>query len=60
MAIKLSAMGVQSDIPFISTANTVSTSYTLTTGYNYMSVGPITVNSGVSVTVPTGVTWVVV
>ena len=60
MAITLSSLGVQSDIPFISTANTVSSNYSLTAGYNYMSVGPITVNSGVTVTVPTGVTWVVV
>jgi hypothetical protein len=60
MAISLSALGVQTDIPFFSSSTTVSSNYTLTSGYNYMSIGPITVNSGVTVTVDSGVTWVVV
>jgi hypothetical protein len=60
MAITLSSLGVQTDIPFFSTANTVSSNYSLTTGYNYMSVGPMTINSGVTVTVPNNTTWVVV
>ena len=38
---------------------TISTSYTLTTSTNGMSVGPITLSSGVSVTVPSGQRWVV-
>jgi len=38
---------------------TISTSYTLTTSTNGMSVGPITLSSGVSVTVPSGARWVV-
>jgi hypothetical protein len=37
----------------------VTTNYTLPTGYSAMSVGPITVNSGVTVTVPSGYRWVV-
>ena len=37
----------------------ISANYTLTTGKNAMSVGPITINSGVSVTVPSGQRWVV-
>ena len=37
----------------------VTTNYTLPTGYSAMSVGPITVNSGVTVTVPSGYSWVV-
>jgi len=39
---------------------TINTSYTLPTGYNAVSAGPITVASGVVVTVPSGSTWVVV
>ena len=39
---------------------TVSTSYTVPTGSNALSAGPITVASGVTVTVPSGSTWVVV
>ena len=41
-------------------ANTISANYTVTTNYNAMSVGPITVASGVTVTVPSGSTWVII
>jgi hypothetical protein len=37
----------------------ISADYTITSGNNAMSSGPITVNSGVTVTVPTGSRWVV-
>lgn len=37
----------------------ISTNYTLTAAKNGFSVGPITINSGVSVTVPSGQRWVV-
>ena len=39
--------------------NEVATNYTIATNYNGMSAGPITVASGVTVTVPSGSTWVV-
>jgi hypothetical protein len=38
---------------------TISSNYTLTTSKNGLSVGPITINSGVSVTVPSGQRWVI-
>jgi len=41
-------------------SNTISANYTLTTGTNGMSAGPITINSGVTVTVPSGQSWVIV
>ena len=41
-------------------ANTIATSSTITTGFNAVSAGPVTVNSGVTVTVPTGSVWTVV
>lgn len=37
----------------------ISANYTLTAGKNGFSVGPITINSGVTVTVPSGQRWVV-
>ena len=40
--------------------NTVATSYTIATGNNGLSAGPVSVNSGVVVTISTGSTWVVV
>ena len=41
-------------------SKTVATSYTIATGNNGLSAGPVTVNSGVAVTVSSGSTWVVV
>lgn len=38
---------------------TVNTSYTIPTGYNAISAGPITVASGIVVTVPSGSVWVI-
>ena len=40
-------------------ANTIAANYSITSGNNAMTAGPITINSGVSVTVPTGSTWVI-
>jgi hypothetical protein len=40
-------------------ANTVATSYTIAAGFNAHSVGPITVNSGVVVTITSGQRWFV-
>lgn len=39
---------------------TISSNYTMTSSKNGMSAGPITVATGVTVTIPTGSTWVVV
>ena len=41
-------------------ANAISSNYTISTNYNAVSAGPITVNNGISVTVPSGSTWVIV
>jgi hypothetical protein len=38
---------------------TVATTYTLPTGYNASSVGPVTISSGVVITVPSTQRWVV-
>ena len=38
---------------------TISANYTLTTSKNGLSVGPITINSGATVTIPSGQRWVV-
>jgi len=40
-------------------ANTISSNYTITDDYNAVTAGPITVNNGISVTVPSGSTWVI-
>ena len=39
--------------------NVISANYSIASGNNAMSAGPITINSNVSVTVPSGSTWVI-
>ena len=41
-------------------AHTISVNYAMTSGNNAITAGPITINSGISVTVETGSTWVIV
>jgi len=59
-AIGGGATGGSSDDIFYENGQTVTANYTLSTGKNAMSAGPITINSGVTVTVPSGASWVVV
>jgi len=54
------ATGGGADDVFVENGQTVTTNYTLTTGKNAMSAGPITVNAGVTVTIPSGASWVIV
>lgn len=54
------ASGGGSDAVFYENGQTVTTSYTITSNSNAMSAGPITINSGVTVTVPSGSSWVIV
>jgi hypothetical protein len=53
------ATGAGGDQVFVENGVTVTANYTLSTNKNAMSVGPITINSGISVTVPTGRRWVI-
>ena len=54
------ATGGGSDEVFYENGQTVTTNYTITNGKNAMSAGPITINSGVTVTVGSGETYTVV
>jgi hypothetical protein len=53
------ATGGGGDEVFVENARVVTTNYTLSTGKSAESVGPITINSGVSVTIPADERWVV-
>lgn len=44
---------------FVENGQTVTTNYTIPTSKNAMSTGPITINGGVTVTIPSGSRWVV-
>jgi len=59
-AIGGGATGGSSDDVFYENGQTVTTNYTLTTGKNAMTAGPVTINSGVSVVIPSGQSWVIV
>jgi hypothetical protein len=54
------ATGGGNDRVFWENGQTVTTSYTISDGTNAMSAGPITINSGVTVTVGAGEVWTVV
>lgn len=54
------ATGGGADRVFQENDQTVTTNYTMTTNRNAVSAGPVTINSGITVTVPSGSSWVIV
>lgn len=55
----LSAPELAASNGLVLNSKTVSTSYTIPAGYNATATGPITIASGVAVTLPTGSRWVI-
>ena len=53
------ATGGGSDETFLETDNSVNSNYTISTNRNAMTTGPVTVNSGATVTVPSGQRWII-
>jgi hypothetical protein len=53
------ARGGSTDDVFYENSQIITTSYTVTSGKNAMSTGPITINSGAEVTIPLGSRWIV-
>ena len=53
------AGGGGADEIFVENSMTVTTDYELTSGKSASSAGPITINSGVTVTIPSGQNWVI-
>jgi hypothetical protein len=54
------ASGGNTDNIFTLNGQTVTANYTIPTSYNAGTFGPVTVNSGVTVTVPSGSTWSII
>jgi hypothetical protein len=54
------AKGGGADQAFFENDVAVTTNYTITTNKNAMTAGPITINTGATVTIPTGSTWSIV
>ncbi len=59
-AVSGGATGAGGDEIFYENEKNVTTSYSITSNKNAMSAGPITVDSGATVTIPSGSTWVIV
>lgn len=59
-AIGGGATGGSSDDIFYENGQTVTANYQLTANKNALSAGPISINSGVTVTIPSGASWVIV
>ena len=53
------ARGGSTDDVFYENSKIITTSYTVTSDKNAMSAGPITINSGAVITVPSGSRWIV-
>jgi hypothetical protein len=53
------ATGGGADDIFIENGQTVTSNYTISTNKNAMTTGPVTVNSGITVTIPSGSRWVI-
>ena len=45
---------------YVENANTIATSASINTGNNAISAGPVSVNTGITVTIPSGSVWTVV
>ena len=54
------ATGGGTDKIFYENGQTVTTNYTITNNTNAMSAGPVTINSGIAVTIGTGENWTIV
>lgn len=55
-----SVLGGGTDKVFVLNDQVVTTSYTIPAGKNAMTTGTVTINTGVSVTIPTGARWVII
>ena len=53
------AVGGGTDKTFLETDNSVNSNYTLSTNRNAMTTGPVTINSGATITVPSGQRWII-
>ena len=53
------ATGGSGEQVFVENENQIDNNYTITTNFNALTTGPITVASGVTVTVPSGSSWII-
>jgi hypothetical protein len=53
------ATGGGTDQVFYNNDQVVTTNYSIPAGKNAISAGPVTINNGISVTIPNGSSWVI-
>jgi len=56
----IAAVGGNNDRVFFETDQVITADYEISDGKNAMTVGPVIVNDGITVTVPTGSRWIIV
>lgn len=54
-----SSVAFNAGTPLYENTLSITTSYTITSGSSAMSVGPVSISSGVAITIPSGSKWVV-
>ncbi len=52
--------GTPAEQIFLETETTIDQTYTISSGYNASTAGPVTIASGVTVTIPSGSVWVII
>lgn len=57
--VMLAASGISAGDPVMIAKNNMIANYTLPSGFNGLSIGPLTIASGVSVTIGSGQRWVI-
>jgi hypothetical protein len=60
LAARVSTLETKADFPIQLNTQTISANYTIPSGYNGMSAGPITIANNVVVTIPDGSSWSIV
>ena len=53
------SQAVNLGVPIVENTQNITANYSITTGSSAMSVGPLTIASGVTITIPTGSRWVI-
>lgn len=57
---QLIPVSVNFGVPIVENTPTISANYSISTGSNAMSAGPITIADGITVVVPDGSVWTIV
>lgn len=57
---QMGGQGANAGVPIYENPQTISANYSISTGTNAMSPGPLAISDGITVVVPDGSTWTIV